>query len=145
MLGVDIDSNRVQNLGTKVKKAQRKRLKDAASKGFAFSQEVVPEDRGTLRQSSFQPEWRGDKLVWGYTSPYARPQEFGTEPFYPPLRPLLEWSERVSDGQSLGWYVARVKIPEEGVQASPFVRPGRNVQEDYLKSNPLGDYLEREL
>ena len=145
MLGVDIDVSKVDKIGEKVKSAQRKRLKDAADKGFSFSQEVVPEDRGTLRQSGFVPEWRGNSLVWGYTARQAAPMEFGTDPFYPPLQPLLEWSERVSGGKGLGFYVARKKIPSEGVDSQPYVRPGAEVQRRRLKDKSLGDYLDDEL
>jgi len=146
MLGVDIDVDKVDNIGKKVKKAQKQRIKDAGDKGFAFSQEVVPEDRGTLRQSGFTPEWEdAETLRWGYTARQARPMEFGTEPFYPPLQPLLEWSERVTGDKGLGFYVAQHKIPNEGVDSQPYVRPGREVMRRYLKNNKFGDYLNDEL
>jgi hypothetical protein len=45
----------------------------------------------------------------------------------------------------LGWYVARVKIPEEGIEAKGFANEGRDRQANWYKSNPLGPYLEREL
>jgi hypothetical protein len=71
--------------------------------------------------------------------------EFGTEPYYPPLQPLLEWSERVTGGKGLGYYVAREKIPNEGIDAHPYARPGAEKTKQYLKGNSFGEYLDNEL
>lgn len=144
-LNVNVNSKVSKNAGSAIRRAQRKRIKDSAQVGSQIAQEHAPEDRGTLKQSRIDPEWRGESLVWGYDSPHARPQEFGTDEYYPPLKPLLEWSERVSGGKGLGFYVARHKIPEEGIEEKRFVRRGRDRQVSWLKSNTLGDYLEREL
>lgn len=146
MLDIELEESKVENVGRKVERAQKKRVKDAGDKGFAFSQEVVPEDRGTLRQSGFPPEWEdSETLRWGYTASHAKPQEFGTVPFQPPLQPLLEWSERVTGDKGLGYYVALEKIPTEGIDAQPYARPGRNVMKRYLKSHSHEEYLRKEL
>ena len=145
MIGVSVSRDKfTSNLGKKVADAQHNRLRDARDKGFAFSQEVVPEDRGTLRQRGFATVDRTDgSYIWGYAAPQAAPMEFGTEPGHtPPLQPLLEWSERVSDGPGLGYYVALEKIPREGVSAQPFVRPGAEVSKRFLRNHSLNDYLD---
>lgn len=141
MIGTDVSLKEHGDPVQALLKADKKYRQDAASKGFAFSQEVVPEDRGNLRRSGFPPEIRGDRVVWGYTAPYAEPMEYGTDPFYPPIQPLLEWSERVTGDTGLGWYVARQKIPEEGIDAQPYLRPSANVAERWLNSHDFTDYF----
>jgi hypothetical protein len=71
--------------------------------------------------------------------------EKGTQPFQPPIQPLLEWSERVTGGTGLGWWVATVKIPEEGIEAQPYAKPGAEKQKQWYEANSLGQYLDREL
>lgn len=144
MIGVSVSRDRfTSNLGKKVAQAQRQRLEDAMGRGHSFSSEVVPEDRGQLRQSMFVPEWRGDSLEYGATARQAAPMEFGTEPGHrPPTAPLVEWAERVADDPGLGHYLAKVKIPRDGVDAQPYLRPGLNVAERHIQNNSLGDYLD---
>lgn len=139
MLGVEVDSD-INITAQEVREAERQRRMDAATKGFAVANELVPEDRGTLRQSMFQPERRGDDVVYGATAPYAEPMEFGTDPFVPPLRPLKEWAGRVLGDESLG-YPVQQKIAEEGVNAHPFLRPSAEEAQAYLATHPLSDYI----
>jgi hypothetical protein len=140
MLGASVDLE-IDITAQEVREASDKRMMDAATKGFAVSQERVPQDRGTLQQSGFQPEQRGDDIVYGYTAPYAEVMEEGSEPFYPPLEPLLEWSKRVSGDVGLGYYVARHKIPKEGIDAQPYLEPSVEAVTDYLNSHGLEEYL----
>ena len=142
MIGASIDRDKMDNLGQKVADAQHNRLRDARDKAFAFSQEVVPEDRGTLRQRGFATRDRNDgSYIWGYAAPYAAPIEFGTDPFWAPIQPLKEWGQRVAGDEGLGYYV-QWKIAQEGIDPSPFVRPGIEVQKRFLKSHTVGDYLD---
>ncbi|UXF50000.1 neck protein [Haloquadratum phage sp.] len=117
-------------------------LMDAATVGYNHALELAPEDRGTLKQTSFAPERRTDGVVYGFTAPYAEAQEYGTEPYYPPLQPLLEWSQRVSGGLGLGFYVARHKIPTEGITEKRFARDGRDRQEEWLQNHDVSDYTD---
>jgi len=140
MIGIDVSTD-INITAEDVRQAERQRRMDAATKGFAVSQELVPEDRGTLRQSGFQPELRGDDVVYGYEAPYAEPMEFGTAPFTPPLRPLKEWAGRVLGDESLG-YPVQQKIAQEGIDAQPFLRPSAEEANAWLDSHPLGEYLD---
>lgn len=143
---IDLDVDISKDAGSGIRKAQRKRLEDAMDKGFAKSQELVPQDRGTLLQSGFPPEWvNSETLQWGYRANHALPMERGTVPFYPPIQPLLEWSERVSGGTGLGWYVARHKIPEEGIDAQPYAGPGADAAAKWLKARGIDKYLDDQL
>lgn len=129
-----------------IRAAQKHRLKDAMDVGFAHSQELVPQDRGTLLQSGFPPEEdNAGNLRWGYRANHAWPMEKGTEPFQPPIQPLLEWSERVTGNQGLGWYVATEKIPNEGIDAQPYAQPGVEKTKQWLNSRGFREYLENEL
>lgn len=141
-LDVSVDIELDRPVGQDIRTAQKDRMMDAATAGYNWSLEQAPEDRGTLKQTSIPPEWRGSTLVWGYTQPYARAQEFGSVPYYPPLQPLLEWSQRVSGGKGLGFYVAREKIPEEGIAAKRFTRSGKDRQEQWLSSHSFSEYFE---
>ena len=129
-----------------VERGVKKWMKDGATAGFNFSQEVVPQDRGTLLQSGVPPQMRNDgSVVWGYNAPYAKPMEFGTDPFFPPVQPLVEWAERVADDPGLGYYVAKQKIPTEGISEQPFARPGVEEQKRWYRSHSASSYIEDEL
>ncbi len=117
-------------------------LMDAATVGYNHAVELAPEDRGTLKQTSFAPERRQNDIVYGFTAPYAKAQEYGTDPYYPPLQPLLEWSQRVTGGLGWGFYVARKKIPTEGIDEKRFARAGKEKQERWLDSHDVSDYTD---
>ena len=136
MLGASVE--RTQEISPDdVMQAHRERLEQAGELGFAISQNEVPVDRGTLKQSGFPPEFREDDLVFGYTADYAEPMEDGTDPFQPPIQPLLEWSQRVSGDTGLGYYVATQKIPEEGIDAQPYLAPAAERMQTWLDNNGL--------
>lgn len=144
-LSIELDKTIDKDASGAIRRAQRKRIEDAMDKGFAVSQEHVPEDRGTLRQSGFAPTWTGDgSLVFGYRASHAAPQEYGTQPFAPPLEPILDWAERVIGDRSAG-YAVHQKIQKEGIDAQPYMQPSAEAAKDWLKSNEFSRYLEREL
>lgn len=140
-----------------VYQAHRKRVKDAADLGFAVSQEEVPHERGTLKQSGFAPEWRGETMVFGYTADHAEPMEKGTKPYTPPLEPLLRWADRVfstnrtadevlADLDENGWHpgifahpgaAVWSKIRSRGINAQPYLKPASKRMDGYLKSHGL--------
>jgi Bacteriophage protein of unknown function (DUF646). len=136
MLRVDIDDEIDVNAAD-VLQAHRDRIRDAADLGFSISQERVPFERGTLKDSGFPPEFRGDDIVFGYTADYAEDMEYGTEPHNPPTAPLVEWAERVAGDPGLGYYVANEKIPREGVDAQPYLRPAFDRMKPYLENQGL--------
>lgn len=144
-LNVDVSLDQVSGAGDKLERGIRSWLETGADRGFAVSQEHVPEDRSTLLYSGFEPEWERGRLQWGYRAGHAWPVEEGTGPFYPPLQPLLEWSQRVTGDVGLGFYVARVKIPEEGIDAQPYASVGRDAQQSWYQSNSASDFIDREM
>lgn len=145
-LNVSVDVPTSKDGATAINKGVKKWLEDGASVGFAQSQELVPQDRGTLLQSGFPPEETSDGAFrWGYRADYARPMEEGTAPFQPPLQPLLEWSERVTGDKGLGYYVALHKIPEEGIDAQPYIRPGAEKQRKWYDAHDIRNFIEDEL
>jgi hypothetical protein len=137
--------------------AHRQRLKDAGDLGFAVSQERVPVDRGTLKTSGFPPEFRGEDLVFGYTAAHAEPQEEGTQPYTPPLEPLLRWGDRVfspdrtadevlADLDANGWHpgifthpgaAVWSKIRSEGLDPQPYLAPAAERMQGYLDTHGL--------
>jgi len=144
MLGLETKTTVNIDAPRAVRRANKQRMEDSADKGFAVSQQEAPVDRGTLLQSGFQPYWIDGRLIWGYRANHAEPIEFGTDPFWPPIDPLLEWAERVSGDRGLGYYV-QWKIAQEGVDPQPYARPGRDAQLKYLKSHDFETYLNDEL
>lgn len=143
VVSVEIDLNNRKPTKA-VLKAHRKRLQDSAAKGSAVGQEHAPEDRGQLRQNRIDPEWRGDTLVWGWDSPYAAAQNDGTEPFWAPAKPLVEWAERHGKDPGFGYYV-QWKIAQEGIEPKLFAQEGAQAQKRWLQTNGFGDYIERYL
>lgn len=144
MIGAETSVEKNIDASNAVSKANKRRLRDAMDKGFAVSQEQAPEDRGTLRQSGFPPEWRHNRFQFGYRANHAGPMEFGTDPFWPPIDPLLEWAERVIGDKSAG-YAVQKKIAEYGIDPQPYIRPGRDAVRDYLNRHDFSRYLDDEL
>jgi len=137
----------IDEYGPKVKRAVLKYLKDAAQVGQNVALEEVPEDRGTLRKSlaQFVPQERDGSIVWGIGGqPHAAPMEYGTDPYWAPIQPLIEWAERVAGDPGLGYYV-QWKIAQEGIDAQPYLRPGAEIQAEWLQSHDVSDYIEDEL
>jgi hypothetical protein len=123
MLAAEIDAS-VDVTAADVLQAHRERIQDAAKLGFSVSQEKVPFDRGTLKDSGFPPEQRGEDVVFGYQAAYAE-------------APLVKWAERVANDPGLGYYVARQKIPQEGIDAQPYLRPAADRMGPYLDNRGL--------
>jgi len=136
MLGAEIDAT-VDVTAQDVLEAHRSRLKDAADLGFAVSQEEVPVDTGTLKQSGFAPEFRGEDIVFGYTAEYSEYMEYGTDPFRPPIEPLMRWAERIGKDPGFGVWVATEKIPEDGINAQPYLRPAADRMGPFLDNRGL--------
>ena len=137
MLRADVDLD--VSIDTEdVLQAHRKRVKDAADLGFAVSQEEVAFDTGTLQQSGFAPEFRGESVVFGYTARQAEPIEKGTAPGHtPPIAPLMRWAERIGKDPGFGAWVATVKIPQEGMDAQPYLAPAADRMARWLNNHGL--------
>jgi len=136
MLGADIEVT-VDGTAQEVLEAHRLRLKDAADLGFAVSQEEVPVETGTLKQSGFPPEFRGEDIVFGYTAGHADDMEYGTEQHRPPVEPLVRWAEPIGKDPGFGVWVATEKIPEDGINAQPYLRPAADRMGPFLDNRGL--------
>lgn len=137
MLGAEVESN-IDITADDVLEAHRDRLKKAGELGFAVSQEEVPVDTGKLQQSGFGPEFRGDDMVIGYSARHAAPIEFGTDQGHqPPVAPLVRWAERIGKDPGFGYYVALEKIPQEGIDEQPYLRPAADRMKKWLDNHGL--------
>lgn len=136
MLKASVDA-RVDVSADDVMQAHRKRVKDAADLGVAVAREEVPVERGTLKASMFDPEWRGETIVFGATADHAEAMEEGTPPMEVPIEPLERWGERIGKGADFGRWVAEVKIPEEGINAQPYLKPAVDRMLPYLENRGL--------
>lgn len=149
VINVSVNVSKVDNMGAKTREGVLEYLKTGADKGVAIASDRVPVDRGAgggLLSGIFDPEIINGNVVWGVRGmPHARPIEEGTAPFHPPVRPLVEWAERVAGDPGLGYYVALHKIPEEGIDAQPYIAPGREAQIHWYRSHDASDFIDREL
>lgn len=134
MLSVETKVQNETELADETLSDVRELLMDAASVGFAHSQELVPQDRGTLLQTAFPPEFRGEDIMYGYTQPYAESMEFGTQPYWPPIQPLREWARRVGLPEGVE-YAVQAKIAEVGIDEQPYLRPSVKRMKRYLRSH----------
>jgi len=147
MIDMGVSLKGVDNVSGKVSRGIERFLLDGAQRGQNVSMEHVPEDRGNLRHSmaQFVPEVRDGDVVWGVGGqPHALPMEFGTEPYWPPIRPLIEWANRQGADEGLAYYV-QWKIAQEGIDAQPYLRPGAEAQSSWYQRNDIADYIEEEL
>jgi hypothetical protein len=136
MLRAEIDAE-VMIDDQDVLQSHRDRLQEAAELGYSVSQERVPVDTGKLKGTGFKPERRDEDVVFGYSAAHAEAMEYGTPPKEVPTAPLVEWAERVANDPGLGYYVANVKIPTEGVDAQPYLRPAFDRMAPYLENRGL--------
>ena len=147
MIDMGVDLEGVDNLGGKVNKGIERFLLDGAQRGQNVAMENVPEDRSNLRHSmaQFVPEVRDGDVVWGVGSqPHALPMEFGTDPFWPPIQPLIEWANRQGADEGLAYYV-QWKIAQEGIDEQPYLQPGAEAQSNWYSRNDVSEYIEDEL
>lgn len=134
MINVSIDTDGIDGYPERVREGIDQRLRDGAAKGFEVSQQRVPVDRGELLRSGVPPQRQADgSYVWGYSAEHARPMEFGTGPFTPPLEPLLRWGRRVGVPGGAVWQ----KIRREGIDAQPYIRPGISAMKAWFRSRGI--------
>lgn len=83
----------------------------------------APHDRGGLRQQiSVTPEILADKYVLSSKAAQSEALEYGSRPFYAPIKPLIGWAKRKGGDEGMA-YAVRAKIAKEGITAQPFMRP----------------------
>lgn len=142
MLSVEVEHT-TRNASKKIRRAQRKRLEDSGDLGFSVAVENAPTDRGGLRASAFEPQWRGNVLVWGFSARHSKPQNYGTRAYWAPIDPLKKWAKRIGKDEGFAYYV-QWKIAQEGIEAKHFANDGRDAQVRFLQSRGFSSYLDKE-
>jgi hypothetical protein len=101
----------------------------------------APVDEGHLKRNiTLFPDILANRYVLTSKASYSEYMEFGTRPFYAPIKPLKDWARRVTGDEKIG-YAVRAKIAKFGITAQPFARPAYyEVKRFWLKK-----YLEDEL
>lgn len=168
MYDLSVQADITENIAGLTREAIFEFLRDGAEAGQAVALERVPQDDGDLlkNMAQFQPEAREGRVVWGVSDvPYALAIDQGTQPFTPPLRPLLEWADRtfsternadevLQDLDENGWHpgifnhpgaAVWSKIRSEGITANPYLTPGAEAQADWYKSHDPSEYIEDNL
>ena len=83
----------------------------------------APFDRGTLREEiTLFPQILANEYFLTSNASYSAVMEYGSRPFYAPIKPLKEWARRKLGDESLG-YAVRAKIADVGITAQPYMRP----------------------
>ena len=97
----------------------------------------APVDTGELRQKiKVIPKTLSSWYELQSNAKHSADVEFGSRPFYVPLKPLLEWVERkgirtTESGQYAFAKYVQKKIKEKGTNAQPFMRPARDQVVNY--------------
>jgi len=141
MIKFDIDLKDLEKGKIVTKDKARRVLMKSMFKMEELAIRKVPVDRGGLRQSiSVFPQILADNYVLTVAQPYAAVMEYGSRPFYAPIKPLKEWARRVLGDENAG-YAVRAKIAKLGITAQPFVRVALHDVENVW----LPQYLKEEL
>ncbi len=142
MLEADV-SLEGNDFASDVIEAERGRQMEAATTGFSVMLELMPVDRGQMKQEAMPPTRRGETIVYGIGGgvPYALAQEFGTPPYTPPIEPLLEWGRRQLGSEDAGAAVWQ-KIREEGIDEKSFLRDSLNSAEEVLTGTDPSEVID---
>jgi len=150
VLEASVESDSVDEWPEKVIDAENNRQMEAASTGFSIMQENIAQDatdRGTMGQDAFPPEQREGRIVYGIggtSAAYGLAQEEGTEPFTPPIQPLLDWGERKFGSEDIG-AAAWQTIREEGIKEKAFMKDSLDVVGEVLNGAEIEDYINEEI
>ncbi len=144
MIGSRVRVKRKAGLPDDIKQGVINALLRASDRGFEVSQDKVPVGATSgLKMSGVPPKWLGDRIVWGYTAPYAPDVEEGTDPHHVPIEPLEVWARRVLGDESLAGAV-QTKIEQKGTDAQPFVEPGIDAMLEELRGTGFTFYIRKE-
>ena len=147
VLEASVESESVDNWPQKIIDAENNRQFEAMSAGFSAMLENINQratDRGTMAQDSFQLRQEDGRIVYGIggtSAVYGLAQEEGTEPYTPPIEPLLEWGERKLGSRDAG-AAAWQTIREEGIEEKAFMKDSLDVVEGILNGAELDDYID---
>lgn len=150
VLQAEVESESVDDWPQKVIDAENNRQFEAASTGFAVMLQNINDrayDRGTMAQDTFEPQHREGRIVYGIggtSASYGLAQEEGTEPFTPPLQPLLDWGERKLGSKDAG-AAAWQTIREEGIKEKSFMKDSLDVVEEVLNGADIDNYIGEEI
>lgn len=145
MLRVDVSTDMARGLARDMQTGVRRFMRDAADHGFMVSQDLVPVGATSgLKMSGAEPGWIGDSIVWGYTAPYGPDVEEGQPPHrVEDMDALQLWARRVLGNEAAAGPVAE-HIEEEGTDPQPFVQPGAEAQEEWMRQHRITSYVEDE-
>lgn len=98
-------------------------LRSSMMKMEELAVQFAPTDRGILRTHiSLFPQLLADTYTLTSSAPYSAVMEYGSRPFYAPIKPLKEWAKRQIGDENAG-YAVRAKIAKYGIMMHPFMRP----------------------
>jgi len=125
---INIKENVLRDLP--IEKAQRV-LFESMLKMEELAVNKAPQDQGELKEKiKLTPTNLENEYILESKAKHSEALEFGTRPFYAPIKPLKEWAARKTGDEDLG-YAVQKKIAKKGITAQPFMRPAIREVENF--------------
>jgi len=91
----------------------------------------APFDVGELREKiTLFPEILANEYKLSSKAKHSEAMEYGTVPFWAPIKPLKEWARRKLHDEGAA-YAIQKSIAKHGIRAQPFMRPALYTVESY--------------
>lgn len=134
MLSFSLDVGLRSDIQTLAEDALRRVLRSSMLTMQELAIQYAPQDQGQLRaQIDVFPDILADEYTLTSRAPYSEAMEYGTRPFWAPIKPLLEWSKRQLGDESAA-YAVQAKIAKVGIRAHPYMRPAYHQVQNYWVS-----------
>lgn len=83
----------------------------------------APSNEGELVEKiTLFPQILSDNYTLVSGAKHSEAMEYGTRPFYAPIKPLKKWAAKKLGDENIA-YAVQKKIAKEGITAQPFMRP----------------------
>lgn len=136
---MDILLEEMLKLSVDVKNIDKEKLKDhykrilmkSMFKMEELAVDYAPFDQGYLRENiTVFPQILSSNYVLNSNASYSAAMEYGSRPFYAPIKPLKEWARRKIGDENIG-YAVQAKIAKSGIRAQPYMRPSLSIVKTY--------------
>ena len=122
MLNVKIDYN-LSEAKSIVQKKMQTILMKSMFKMEELAIDKAPFDIGELREKiTLFPELLSNEYILTSKAHHSEAMEYGTKPYWVPIKPLKEWAGRKLGDPNIG-YAVQQSIAKKGIRAQPFMRP----------------------
>lgn len=143
MIDFDFKLPDMEKITTQTKDKAKRVLMKSMFKMEELAVNNAPSNDGFLRQNiSLFPQLLSEEYFLTSNASYSAAMEYGTRPFYAPIKPLKKWAAKKIGNEDIA-YAIRAKIAKEGIKAQPFMRPALfQVKEAWVKQFAAEEMLE---